>query len=262
MKLADKYEGGWDTVNEYLSDELASDSEYEKRIRRAESIAQQKRKKRSMQQNRIRRWKLNLFIRPVLPVRSTLHLPVGETGSFFGATVLSVVSNTPTDAPPAELPDIGGSTARTLLPPVHIPKLNLTENNTSFFNKYINTSSASSDDAQCCCVSNVQSSVDCNVQFLEASEKQAQVSTIHQAYLCCSRNGEYGNVYAVQHSEACVESRSYVVFVIFATTHAVCSLVRSLVTLLTWSFVALVMISCIVLLISSSKLAASIILIS
>ena len=26
--LADKSEGGWDTVNEYLSDELASDSDY------------------------------------------------------------------------------------------------------------------------------------------------------------------------------------------------------------------------------------------
>ena len=126
-----------------------------------------------------------------------------ETGSFFEATALSAVSNTQADASPAELPDIGGSTAQTLLPPVHIPKLNLTENNTSFFNKYIDTSRASSDDAQCYCVSNVQSSVDCNVQFLEASEKQAQVSTIRQAYLRGSRDGQHGNVYAVQHSEAC-----------------------------------------------------------
>ena len=127
---------------------------------------------------------------------------MGKTGSFFWDTAPSVVSNTLPDASPAELSDIGGSTAQTLLPPVHIPKLNLTKNNTSFFNKYIDTSRASSNDAQCFCVSNVQSSVDCNVQFLEASKKQAQVSTIHQAYLRGSRDRQHGNVYAVQHTEA------------------------------------------------------------
>ena len=36
IKLADKSELGWATVNEYLSDELASDSDDEKRIYRAE----------------------------------------------------------------------------------------------------------------------------------------------------------------------------------------------------------------------------------
>ena len=36
IKLADKSPAGWDTVKEYLSDELASDSEDEKRIRSAE----------------------------------------------------------------------------------------------------------------------------------------------------------------------------------------------------------------------------------
>ena len=32
IKLADKSEFGWQTVNEYLSDELASDSDDEKRM--------------------------------------------------------------------------------------------------------------------------------------------------------------------------------------------------------------------------------------
>ena len=36
IKLADKSEFGWATVNEYLSDELASDSDDEKKIYRAE----------------------------------------------------------------------------------------------------------------------------------------------------------------------------------------------------------------------------------
>ena len=39
IKLADKSEFGWVTVDEYLSDELASDSDDEKRIYRAERRA-------------------------------------------------------------------------------------------------------------------------------------------------------------------------------------------------------------------------------
>ena len=39
IRLADKSAAGWDLVNEYLSDELASGSEDEKRIRRAEQRA-------------------------------------------------------------------------------------------------------------------------------------------------------------------------------------------------------------------------------
>ena len=42
IKLADKSEFGWATVNEYLSDELASDSDDEKRINRAERRAERK----------------------------------------------------------------------------------------------------------------------------------------------------------------------------------------------------------------------------
>ena len=46
IRLADKSAAGWDLVNEYLSDELASGSEDEKRIRRAEQRALRKRKDR------------------------------------------------------------------------------------------------------------------------------------------------------------------------------------------------------------------------
>ena len=46
IKLADKSEFGWQTVNEYLSDELASDSEDEKRMYRAERRAERKIKDR------------------------------------------------------------------------------------------------------------------------------------------------------------------------------------------------------------------------
>lgn len=42
IRIADKSEGGWKTVDEYLSDEVASDSEDEKRIRAAESRAVRK----------------------------------------------------------------------------------------------------------------------------------------------------------------------------------------------------------------------------
>ncbi|CAH3185191.1 unnamed protein product, partial [Porites lobata] len=46
IRLADKSAAGWDLVNEYLSDELASGSEDEKRIRRAEQRALRKRNQR------------------------------------------------------------------------------------------------------------------------------------------------------------------------------------------------------------------------
>ena len=49
IRLADKSAAGWDLVNEYLSDELASGSEDEKRIRRAEQRALRKRSQRQQQ---------------------------------------------------------------------------------------------------------------------------------------------------------------------------------------------------------------------
>ncbi|XP_068751036.1 uncharacterized protein [Montipora capricornis] len=57
IKLADKSEFGWLTVNEYLSDELASDSDDEKRMYRSEKRAERKvneklKQKRSRPQRR------------------------------------------------------------------------------------------------------------------------------------------------------------------------------------------------------------------
>ena len=44
IKMADKSDFGWSTVNEYLSDELASNSDDEKRMYRAERRAERKTK--------------------------------------------------------------------------------------------------------------------------------------------------------------------------------------------------------------------------
>ena len=52
IKLADKSEFGWQTVNEYLSDELASDSDDEKRMFRAERRAEKKVKDKRRRQHR------------------------------------------------------------------------------------------------------------------------------------------------------------------------------------------------------------------
>ena len=52
IRLADKSAAGWDLVNEYLSDELASGSGDEKRIRRAEQRALRKRKDRQQQKGK------------------------------------------------------------------------------------------------------------------------------------------------------------------------------------------------------------------
>ena len=46
IRLADRSAAGWDTVNEYLPDELASDSEDDKKLRQAENRALSKRTKK------------------------------------------------------------------------------------------------------------------------------------------------------------------------------------------------------------------------
>jgi len=46
--IADKLLGGWETVNEYLTDDVASDSDDDKRIRQAESQALAKKKARQV----------------------------------------------------------------------------------------------------------------------------------------------------------------------------------------------------------------------
>ena len=52
IKLADKSEFGWGTVNEYLMDELASDDEDAKKIKKAERRAAQKSKERLASRNK------------------------------------------------------------------------------------------------------------------------------------------------------------------------------------------------------------------
>ncbi|KAK3083282.1 hypothetical protein FSP39_005180 [Pinctada imbricata] len=54
IKMADKSPAGWETVREYLSDDLASDSDDDKRIRSAESRAMRSRKQRSRSNQRKR----------------------------------------------------------------------------------------------------------------------------------------------------------------------------------------------------------------
>ena len=54
IKLADKSPGGWDTVKEYMSDDLVSETDDEKRIRQAETRAIRKRNQRK-QENSQRR---------------------------------------------------------------------------------------------------------------------------------------------------------------------------------------------------------------
>jgi hypothetical protein len=54
IKLADKSPGGWDTVKKYMSDDLASDTDDEKRIRQAETCTIRKRNQRE-QKNSQRR---------------------------------------------------------------------------------------------------------------------------------------------------------------------------------------------------------------
>jgi hypothetical protein len=59
IHIADKSEGGWRTIDEYLSDEVANDSEDEKMIRAAENRAVKKmkiHKKDTGKQNRKRPW--------------------------------------------------------------------------------------------------------------------------------------------------------------------------------------------------------------
>ena len=47
IRIADRSSGGWKTVEEYLSDELASDSEDEKKLRAAENRALSKKKEKT-----------------------------------------------------------------------------------------------------------------------------------------------------------------------------------------------------------------------
>lgn len=77
IKLADKSEAGWLVVDEYESDELAENSEDDKKIRKAQDKAV--RKKKQMQQARSKRQRTN-------PSSSTMVRP--EDQQLFRGTLL------------------------------------------------------------------------------------------------------------------------------------------------------------------------------
>ena len=52
IRLADRSSAGWATVNEYLPDELASDSDDDRKLRQAENRAMSKKSKRSFTSNK------------------------------------------------------------------------------------------------------------------------------------------------------------------------------------------------------------------
>jgi len=74
IKLAGKSEFGWATVNEYLSDELASDSDDKKRIYRAERRAERKinKEKRRRVRSDDKRTGSSSTFRPVSSSRSSV----------------------------------------------------------------------------------------------------------------------------------------------------------------------------------------------
>ena len=80
IRLADKSPAGWDTVREYESDDLASDSEDEKKIRKAEQVAIRKRSQTSKQKQRGRFGGRNDFQCPAHSATSSF--PAGRMQYF------------------------------------------------------------------------------------------------------------------------------------------------------------------------------------
>ena len=73
-------------VNEYISDNLASDSDDDKRIHKAESAALQKQKKRQQQQETSKRNKTNFNNAVVTSNAIGNHLPNNDHHQFFHGT--------------------------------------------------------------------------------------------------------------------------------------------------------------------------------
>jgi len=83
IRLADKSAAGWDLVSEYLSDELASGSEDEKRIRKAEQTALRKKNLRNQQRLKTARHQTNRVNQPYTSSTTTnprqIHQPFAST---------------------------------------------------------------------------------------------------------------------------------------------------------------------------------------
>ena len=86
IKLADKSDNGWSTANEYVTDDLAENSDDDKKIRRAEARAEQKRKKSHGGENK--RFKGDFPSTPRPPSSSGSFFrnnrPSSKRGSCFG----------------------------------------------------------------------------------------------------------------------------------------------------------------------------------
>ena len=96
IRLADTSAAGWDLVNEYLSDELASGSEDEKRIRRAEQRALRKRKDRRQQQKGKSTPRLLVNLNSTSgPLLSPLHLLAKQNLATFVSRAVSKVIGGP-----------------------------------------------------------------------------------------------------------------------------------------------------------------------
>ena len=111
IKLADKYPAGWDTVKEYLSDGLASESEDEKRIRSAEGRAIRARNQRK-RFNRKRDYRPSNRddVRPAASATATA--PVSAEPLFRGPGDHRESPSRPTHATPAMRRGTGERTAR------------------------------------------------------------------------------------------------------------------------------------------------------
>ena len=110
IRLSDKSDAGWDTVNEYISDDLASDSDDDKRIRKAENSAQQKQKKRQQQQEASKRTRTDYNTAVVTSMLSATFFSTMIIASFFLAQEPCVLSSSPAGVLPAECSSTGGST--------------------------------------------------------------------------------------------------------------------------------------------------------
>ena len=84
IKLADKNKAGWLVVEEYEQEELAEDSDDEKRIRRAESQALKKRMKQSANNQGGKRPRIERILPlPLLIKVKSANMKLTKTGRFF-----------------------------------------------------------------------------------------------------------------------------------------------------------------------------------
>ena len=97
IRLADKSPAGWDLVNEYLSDELASGSDDEKRIRKAEQTALRKRNNKQRGKNTRRLHPYTSTSSIGQPISYQTHSSQPASNSTFSFQRSSLRKAAPTD---------------------------------------------------------------------------------------------------------------------------------------------------------------------